>query len=75
MSNKNCQKLKNFFWSKAELAKETFIIFAVVFFIFLIIEDIKPGFVLNYFNLKLFFFICLGTGIAALILAREKPDS
>lgn len=57
-------KLKNFFF---QLSKEVFFVSSVAFFLFLILEDLKKGFVSFHLDLRIFLWILIISGIVALL--------
>ena len=59
-----------FLWFLTKLVKEVFGVSLITLLVFLIVEDIKVGFVLNYFDLGKLFLFCLFAGIIYLVLSK-----
>lgn len=64
-----------FLWFVTKLIKEIFGVNLVTLLLLLIIEDIKTGFVLNYFDLGKMFLFCIGVGIVYLMLSRFEDEA
>lgn len=65
-------ELDTIFWFLAKFFKQSFVICASALFILLIIEDVKQGFVLNYFGLRQLFIVCIVLGLFALVLSKPS---
>ncbi len=61
--------LKIFFF---QLSKEVFFVSSVAFFLFLILEDLKKGFVSFHLDLKIFLWILIISGMIALLGDKES---
>jgi len=56
------------------LTKELFFVSGICFLLLLIIEDIRPGFVSFWFDLKIILFISLISGLFCLFTSKGKND-
>ena len=65
-----------FLWFMTKLVKEVFGVSVVTLLVFLVVEDVKMGFVLNYFDLGKLFLFCIAMGAVYLILSKfeELPQ-
>lgn len=63
-------KFKILLWFLSRFFRQSFIVCSVFLLMFLLFEDLKPGFILNYFNLGKLFLVCLVFGSGALIFSN-----
>lgn len=63
-----------FLWFATKLVKEVFGVSVITLLVFLIVEDIKMGFVLNYFDLGKLFLFCVFVGIVYLVLSKFEEE-
>ena len=57
------------------ISQEIFTASFISFVVFFILEIIKPGFVIYYFNFNIFLAIALVSGILAVWLSNDNMDS
>lgn len=56
------------------LSKELFFVSGICLLLLLIIEDLRPGFVSFWFDLKIILFISLISGLLCLFTSKGKND-
>jgi len=56
------------------LFRELFFVSGICLLLFLILEDIRPGFVSFWFDIKIILFISLISGLVCLFTSKEKND-
>jgi len=64
-----------FMWFLTKLVKEVFGVSVVTLLMLLILEDIKMGFVLNYFDLGKLFVFCLVVGAVYVMLSKFEEEA
>jgi len=67
--------MDKFLWFVTKLIKEVFLVSLVTLLVFLIVEDIKEGFVLNYFSLEGLFWFCCFAGVVYLVLSKFEESN
>lgn len=64
-----------FLWFVTKLVKEVFGVGVITLLLLLILEDIKMGFVLNYFDLGELFLFCIAMGIVYVGLSKFEEGT
>lgn len=72
--NQELTEKRSAFWFLAELAGEIFQVSLIAYLVFYLIEDLKAGFITDYFNLNILLILTILSGVLTVLFKKEGAE-